>query len=718
MYRLIFIIMTNRTEGLDFEPERAELDTLRVEKYHLLEEFLGGESIESGIAIAQAVRNRIEEGESCELEWWRLLDGELLHMASLLVPDEDDRELFLSSDLNLKILQNLDWYRQPENFQNWINLFNDVRSLEKNSRLGVDMSLFYLMTEVFRYEELEKWLRTSMGGLSYSLLVSDKLLTIEDVWYMEDERLRGQIMGNFNLLVIDNFVKYWGINLEDIGRNIDIVKEVMAVDSEKDLDWESRLLWMIKIMHAFGRGGIEDRDINEALWSVYRRQLEGRLREIQYREKTVGLTVSESIIKEDLEFEIERIGNAEIEYIDWMLGAESFRSGMNEEEMVKVRDHLRAEGKARSLHGELWEARKKMRSKQIAWREDIRHPTAHLRARIGFEVEYSYDFENGPIMELLLEKVGFKQGGGDGDQVTETSPGPFRDPQTAELTWLLMVKYGLIDLYKKKGQTCHTSWEIEEGGKEVVNMVRILQTTRYAYQPRIRGGGDIYRTRIYLKGDFDVPDSRRTEAKAFEVGTGVGMANHLRLAAALGTAVKAYQIVNAKYGPEMIDDNFVALANIWVEAEDKWEEVLFEFGISDFLDRRMVDGGKVALKWGMELLELMSTRMGQLQQSFELGKEGELNLIEEARRIAWETAAEVKKVLRKAEADFEETMEKWEAVVNVDDWRLLQERLWLMWNKFPCGVEEFDMAEYVEVIEQIRQEYYGDSRSGDIELLD
>lgn len=204
----------------------------------------------------------------------------------------------------------------------------------------------------------------------------------------------------------------------------------------------------------------------------------------------------------------------------------------------------------------------------IDFLEDKRHPLAHLRMEMGYEVEH----ELAPGLErnhyYLLGKLGFRNGM---DMPMEVAPGPFFREETARLLWRTWIEAGLIDLNGEYLQTAHLNFDLM-GDKNVHMLVRALQATMLAYQPDFNPNGYHVDSQDYRNGlrEFSHASSRHTrygmrmEYKEFDVVTAEGFEKTLGYAMGIGRALRAWQLRDM--GKELTVDQ-ERLADVWEVAE-------------------------------------------------------------------------------------------------------------------------------------------------------
>jgi len=206
-------------------------------------------------------------------------------------------------------------------------------------------------------------------------------------------------------------------------------------------------------------------------------------------------------------------------------------------------------------------------------RENPRHPAVSLgiAKTNGYEVEY--DSIKNPVVQRLkknntfdyLYTLGFKCGTGDmnSGKADETSPGPFYDPQTAAIVYLLYANAKIIDTSMFVGSTFHFNIDNSVDDDDIVPIIRGLYLTGAALSPYHDSERDTLAT-------VNHKDERRTEGKVFGVNTDADFVWTMISAANLCFAKAASKDESDSPGKEYRD----ALGQIWEEYVQRMEKGL------------------------------------------------------------------------------------------------------------------------------------------------
>ncbi len=329
------------------------------------------------------------------------------------------------------------------------------------------------------------------------------------------------------------------IDLELIFAAPQVVKILNRLDSSS-WSWSQKLSKLGEVLYRLGYLGPDNDRITGAIVDGYKKNLSDRVATVD------NLLVPQQRRLVD-ELNILRTGLAS-GFARQQETLASIRSS-HRGQLGAIRAKLLVAGEGKPMPEYMAKYRRRLERLSIDWREDWRHPTADLRATLGYEIEFAKPPEILKSVYVLAEYLGFKAGlGGSGDNLKETSPGPFRDYRTAQETFALWQRAGLIDLYQEYGQSVHLNIGLRFGDG-VMAYQRCLQLTGDAYLPEFisdrtlnfgpQPNTDYHELRV-LYNNQNRGDGVYVESKEFYLTTPRSFMRFLGQSALLGAALKNY----------------------------------------------------------------------------------------------------------------------------------------------------------------------------------
>ncbi len=453
-----------------------------------------------------------------------------------------------------------------------------------------------------------------------------------------------------------------------------------------DKNWETRLGLFAQVMEAAGVLGPQDSQINDVIWQEYLRSLQadpeawGRFVQ-EYKAMSFGQKVQLTA---------------------------SLRNGLIHK-VDKIRDLLKEEGLAPSGAEAIDSVEDLVERLKIDRIEHPSHPLAHLYPTSGYEVEFGQPANRLVNLYWLLDSVGFARGGG-GNGSLESSPGPFRRPETAAAIFLLWTQTGLFDFYREYSQTFHSNLGVKLMD-EMPELVVGQMATGYAWMPHRTGvpidkKEDNWRLRIYLNQQENGTGPYR-EVKDFEVLTVHGAVRHLYFWSHLGCALMAYQkallewkgldwetrlarwsatgqtpggcenilfdsmISDQKLKPARISQlktltwDEKKLAYIWSEYSRDLHRGFAALGIEGVLQR------KVPMETAKRFADMVDGVLPDVWSRYEEGRvkiqthplvvkdKRFANVVDFARTLSWQADHQVVTILKAAETDFQKYLANW-----------------------------------------------------------
>lgn len=465
---------------------------------------------------------------------------------------------------------------------------------------------------------------------------------------------------------------------EFILEHFEILRDVVKT-KHLDLNWSEKILNLAEVLYRFGLQGVEDQRLNQELLAAYKQNLNQRLN---------SPDINQQQLQEELAWVRRGLGSS---YGAKMRFVTTLRAGAAEI-LPDMRRQLVAAGQGKSLEEYLFHYQDRLERRQLDWREDIRHPTRELRASLGYEIEFEGTTGVEPSLYTLIQYLGFAQGSG-GFGARETSPGPFWDYRTAQETFMLWVRSGLIDIYPRFGQSVHFNIGLKHGlGTSL--LIRTLQMTGLALMPEFNREADHSHRQANeewhtLRNFYNRQGNGElyVESKEFSLTTPRAFNHFLRLGGLLGTALKSFQQVMAQNGypaetdehQSLIDsfdlgkerqyrhfiasspvsENVKTLATIWLGYAAYVQAGLRSVKLGSFVQAAVPTNTSVKMVKQIRTVYPTSWSRGEVKASlvesmpFTFKSRRFANPVHFAQFVANRAATQVEKVLRTTEVEFE-----------------------------------------------------------------
>ncbi len=354
-------------------------------------------------------------------------------------------------------------------------------------------------------------------------------------------------------------INYSHLHLDDLIADPDAISAISQ--TPKDLDWSKRIVNLIKYLHSKDLAGYSDWDINTEF----------------VKSHLAKYPDSGSFIKQKLKTD----PHSEFSLIS------SIRNFQFIDNYIEARHNLKNAGKYRDSAKDLdlWDAR--LERAQIDIKENPNNALSHLIPTCGYEIEYRRNDAISYRTHSIVERLGFKEGIGGGDGYSESSPGPFRHPDTANLVFLAFVKYGLIDMYREYGQSVHFNLGLVTN-EDTAIFARLMQATAYAYAPVFSPESYSFGSRHLVRVGADKKGyGNYYEFKDFSLQTVRGFLTHMKQGVYLGTALNAYQQYRKEQANSIKESSLTSdskrLAYIWQDIRDGVPEAYETVGVADVL---------------------------------------------------------------------------------------------------------------------------------------
>lgn len=594
---------------------------------------------------------------------------EVSNELSLIMPGLQQRRIFLGEGYSMQVIERLAVYKEMGEVDRWVN---DLRPLGFDAKGWIARGFLAYMV----IKENEKMWNYFGGakGLVIAHIKQSQLSGmpgIELLWHPEIDRVLDLKLEPSELLA-----GKWGRS--DLRWWLEEETMEMGEDlSSSNFSWESRLRSFGNLLKLWNYGAPEDALINSVLGKSYWDGLSS-----EKRRKLVGM-----------------------KFVDQQKIISGLRNKMGHRDMLELRGQIGGE----QITDRIVDM---AREKRIDFIEDWRHPLNHLHITLGYEIEHAEPAGLTREHFYMVETAGFRLGGG-GGQLMESSPGPFRRSETAELVFLDWVGTGIVDLYKQFGQTLHLNLglSVREG---LPFFVRSLQATMWAYNPKFVDN-NIVPTTFYGIGGMPQVTNRHSlkmgtknhghgdylESKEFSVQTVSGTLRLFRYSSLLGAALNQWQ--KQRSGSRRYTQDEVSLADIWREYEQAMKS---GFAQANLKLTEEAPEMKEAVKFADMLKSIVPDRWSRYENSDKVSL-GSIsfedkdypNIVSFSRAMAIKFSGRVDEVMKNAESDFITQL------LNVVEEGISEATLEVLFERFPCGTTGKDYDIKLKRFEWLREMY-------------
>jgi hypothetical protein len=458
----------------------------------------------------------------------------MARLAEVLPTEEQSRIEFFTSWEALPVIEK---FAQKETWQNYsIFEFRDLHT-QNHESLAIRYHAYFQAIET---PEIFHWL--SDDRLTAAIFVNGFSQGKNYAYFLHHPQ-RTQLMQTLDWQTTIEVVNKFGIRLA-IDKP-DLYWELRDIDT-KDWDWSSRLEKLAEVLHVSGYLGVDDSLLTQTVTSAYKKDLSRRLAKIKDISDLERRTLSDEVIRVK-----DGLSGGFGSTAELLASIRSSQTG----DIDMLRQSLLKAGSGKVLPDYLEHYQRHLKSRELDWRENILNPLSHLKATNGFEIEFIRPENIPEELYSVLDILGFKKGGG-GAGVFELSPGPFVDYRTAQETFAIFVRAGLIDLYSHFGQSVHFNIGVQSPDGSNA-LMRLLQLTGWASMPAFAGSqlthsflqkeDSWHQLRIFFN-DQHGGHGRYLECKEFDLVTPSSFFRFLRAGSLLGTALHNFQLAyNAKY---------------------------------------------------------------------------------------------------------------------------------------------------------------------------